>query len=348
MAPFKAQNMSLNSYVTRDGGEMGRAQVVQAQACRLDPDVRMNPVLLKPNSTTGVQAILLGKPVGNREVGRYIRYKQQAFEAVKQAYDSLASEVDVMVLEGAGSPGEVNLKRHDIVNMAMAEHASAPVLLVGDIDRGGVFAAFVGTMEVLSERERRRIAGFVINRFRGDPALLDEAIDYTQQHTGVPTLGVVPYIDELGIPEEDSVSFNSWTAPDETPAETDRVDIAAIDLPHISNFTDLDPLRLEPDVRLRIVRKLGDLGRPDAVILPGSKNVASDLAYLRQSGLAARLVELAQTGDVMFIGLCGGLQILGTEIADPHAIESTGNTATGPGFTAGQDRASAGKDPGGD
>jgi cobyric acid synthase len=194
VAPFKAQNMSLNSYVTRDGGEMGRAQVVQAQACRRDPDVRMNPVLLKPNSTTGAQAILLGKPVGNMEVGRYIRYKQQAFEAVKQAYDSLASEVDVVVLEGAGSPGEVNLKRHDIVNMTMAEHANAPVLLVGDIDRGGVFAAFVGTMEVLSERERRRIAGFVINRFRGDPALLDEAIDYTQQHTGVPTVDVVPYI----------------------------------------------------------------------------------------------------------------------------------------------------------
>lgn len=332
VAPFKAQNMSLNSYVTRDGGEMGRAQVVQAQACRLDPDVRMNPVLLKPNSTTGVQAIVLGKPMGNREAGGYIRYKQQAFDAVKQAYDSLASEVDVMVLEGAGSPGEVNLKRHDIVNMAMAEHANAPVLLVGDIDRGGVFAAFVGTMEVLSERERRRIAGFVINRFRGDSALLDEAIDYTQQHTGVPTVGVVPYIEALGIPEEDSVSFNSWTAQDEPPVEKDHVDIAAIDLPHISNFTDLDPLTREVDVRLRIVRKLGELGRPDAVILPGSKNVASDLAYLRQSGLAAQLVELARTGDVMLIGLCGGLQILGTEIADPHAIESAGNTEPGLGL----------------
>ena len=329
VAPFKAQNMSLNSYVTPDGGEIGRAQVVQAQACRLDPDVRMNPVLLKPNSATGSQVIVLGKPVENMDVTAYIRYKPQAFAVVKQAYDSLASEVDVVVLEGAGSPGEVNLKQHDIVNMAMAEYAAAPVLLIGDIDRGGVFASFVGTLEVLSERERNRIVGFIINRFRGQQALLGEAIEYTERHTGLPTFGVVPYIQELGIPEEDSVSFKAWKERDLQPTKTDRVDIAVIDLPHISNFTDFEPLKLERDVRLRIVRKLGELGQPDAIILPGSKNVSGDLAYLRNSGLAEQLVELAHLENTMLVGLCGGLQILGTEIADPYAIESEGGTQSG-------------------
>jgi cobyric acid synthase CobQ/L-threonine-O-3-phosphate decarboxylase len=322
VAPFKAQNMSLNSYVTRDGGEMGRAQVVQAQACLLEPDVRMNPVLLKPNSETGAQVIVAGKPVGNMDVNAYIHYKPQAFEAVKRAYDSLASEVDAMVIEGAGSPGEVNLKHHDIVNMTMAAHAVAPVLLVGDIDRGGVFASFVGTIEVLSEKERAMVAGFVINRFRGKRELLDDAIDYTRQHTGLPTFGVIPYIHNLDLPEEDSVSFKALK---EDPARGDAglVEIAVIDLPHISNFTDFDPLKIEPDVCLRIVRKAAQLGMPDAVILPGSKNVLGDLHYLRESGLAARIIELTKRGNTSIIGLCGGFQMLGTSIADPAGIEST-------------------------
>ncbi len=281
VAPFKAQNMSLNSYVTRDGGEMGRAQVVQAQACRIDPDVRMNPILLKPSSDTGAQVILMGKPVGNMDVNTYIRYKPEAFTAVKEAYDSLASEHDVIILEGAGSPAEVNLKHHDIVNMTMARYARSPVILVGDIDRGGVFASFIGTMEVLAEWERALVAGFVINRFRGDKSLLDDAINYVERYTGRPTFGVVPYLQDLGLPEEDSVTFKSGPKEETRPAG-DVVEIALIDLPHISNFTDFDSLRLEPDVHLSIVREPRDMGHPDVVILPGSKNVIGDLDYLEE------------------------------------------------------------------
>ncbi|HTX55309.1 MAG TPA: cobyric acid synthase [Candidatus Baltobacteraceae bacterium] len=320
VAPFKAQNMSLNSFVTQDGREMGRAQVVQAQACRLEPDARMNPILLKPNSDTGSQVIVLGKPVGNMTVTEYIRYKPAAFRAVQQAYDELATAHDVVVLEGAGSPAEVNLKAHDIVNMQMARHAHAPVLLVGDIDRGGVFASFVGTMEVMAEWERRLVAGFIINQFRGQASLLDDAITYTQRHTGRPTFGVVPYLRDLGLPEEDSVTFKA--APADVPKIGAEIEIAVVDLPHISNFTDFDALRLEPDVQVRIVRATADLGQPDAVLLPGSKNVIGDLGYLRQSGLAAALLALAQAGRTEIVGQCGGYQMLGERIEDPHGIES--------------------------
>jgi cobyric acid synthase CobQ/L-threonine-O-3-phosphate decarboxylase len=331
VAPFKAQNMSLNSYVTREGGEMGRAQVMQAQACRLDPDVRMNPILLKPNSETGSQVILNGKPVGNMDVEAYIRYKPQAFEVVQRAYDSLASEVDVMVLEGAGSPGEVNLKRHDIVNMAMADYAKAPVLIVGDIDRGGVFASFIGTLEVLSEKERARVAGFVVNRFRGRQELLADALAYVENHTGLPTFGVVPYLRDLGLPEEDSVSFKEIA---ETKAGSllNKLDIAVIDLPHISNFTDIDALRIEPDVEVRIVRKPELLGIPDAVILPGSKNVIGDLQALKERGLAEAILKLAQAGHTRIVGLCGGFQMLGKTIEDPTGIESAKRMLSGLGL----------------
>ena len=328
VAPFKAQNMSLNSFVTRDGGEMGRAQVVQAQACRLEPQVRMNPVLLKPNSDTGCQVIVRGTPVGNMRVGEYVRYKPQAFSAAKECYDSLAAEFEAVVLEGAGSPGEVNLKSHDMVNMRMAEYAGAPVLVVGDIDRGGVFASFVGTMEVLAEWERRLVAGWIVNRFRGDASLLAPALDYTLAHTGRPVLGVVPYLPELGLPQEDSVDFKSG-ALDRSAADEAAVEIAIIDLPHISNFTDFDPFRGEPDVRLRIVRAADELGSPDAAMLPGSKNTLRDLAYLRRSGLAERLVRLARQGKTEIIGICGGLQMLGLEIRDPAGIESAGEDPHG-------------------
>ncbi len=327
VAPFKAQNMSLNSFVTRDGGEMGRAQVVQAQACRLDPDVRMNPVLLKPCSDTGSQVILMGKPVGNKDVNGYIEYKPKAFEIVQRAYSSLSAEVDAMVIEGAGSPGEVNLKRHDIVNMAMAEFARAPVLLVGDIDRGGVFAAFIGTLEVLSEPERAMVAGFVVNRFRGNPALLDKAFDYVQGHTGRPTFGLIPYIHPLGLPEEDSVSFKARDLSTAS-RHDDQVEIALIDLPHISNFTDFDPFGLEPDVCFRVVRSAETLGTPDAVILPGSKNVPGDLSFLRESGLAEKIVGLRGQGRYI-IGICAGMQMLGEVIKDPHGIESDRRPRTG-------------------
>ena len=321
VAPFKAQNMSLNSFVTRDGGEMGRAQVVQAQACRIDPDVRMNPVLLKPNSDTGSQVIVLGKPIGNREFWEYTRDREPPFAAAKEAFDSLAAEYDAIVMEGAGSPGEVNLKRRDIVNMNMALYAKAPVLIVGDIDRGGLYASFIGTMEVLSERERASVKGFVVNRFRGKEEFLADAHEYVLRHTGRPVLGVVPWLRDLGLPEEDSVSFKDGLIDGRVPAG-EHVEIAVVDLPHISNFTDFDPLRIEPDVRLRVVRNPAELGEPDAVILPGSKNVIGDMAELQGSGMAGRILELARTGRTEIVGICGGLQILGTEIADPFGIES--------------------------
>lgn len=333
VAPFKSQNMSLNSFVTRDGLEMGRAQVVQAQACRIEPEARMNPILLKPNSDTGSQVILLGKLVGNMNVGEYIRFKPQAFEAAKQAFDSLAAENDVVVLEGAGSPAEVNLKHHDIVNMPMARYANSPVLLVGDIDRGGVYASFVGSMEVLNEWERALVAGFVVNRFRGQEALLGPAHDYVLRHTGVPVLGVVPYLPNLGLPEEDSVTFKAERSQG-ADAESDKVDIALLDLPHLSNFTDFDALRIEPDVNVRIVRSLQELGRPDAVILPGSKHVVGDLAHLRQSGLAAAVVELAREGRTEIVGICGGFQMLGQRIEDPQRIESDGEPVEALGLLA--------------
>jgi cobyric acid synthase CobQ/L-threonine-O-3-phosphate decarboxylase len=316
-APFKAQNMSLNSCVTRSGGEMGRAQILQAQACRLEPDVRMNPVLLKPNSETGSQVIVLGKPVGNMDVGEYIRFKPRIFSTITAAYDELATEAHVMVLEGAGSPAEVNLKAHDVVNMAMARHAGARVLLAGDIDRGGVFASFVGTMEVMEEWERAMVAGFIINRFRGKQELLGDAMDYVRRFTGIETLGVVPYIHHLGLPEEDSVSFK------EAKMRTGQAELClvAVDLPHISNFTDLDALDLEPDVNLRIARKPEDLVGADAIILPGSRNVFADLEYLWASGLAQAVLA----SDAEIIGVCGGLQMLGSVVADPANIESGGH-----------------------
>lgn len=328
VAPFKSQNMSLNSYVTAEGGEMGRAQVVQAQACRLAPEVRMNPILLKPNTDTGSQVIVMGKAVANMDVASYISFKTQAFETVKKAYDSLASEFDVVVLEGAGSPAEVNLKHHDIVNMHMAKYAGSPVLLVGDIDRGGVFASFVGIMEVLAEWERALVTGFVVNRFRGDKSLLQDAIDYTARHTGLPTFGVVPHIHDLGLPEEDSVSFKSGPSLERTVSE-EGVEIAVVDLPHISNFTDFDALRLELDVCLRIVRTARDLGQPDALILPGSKNVIGDMDYLYREGFVEPILALAKEGKTEIVGICGGFQILGSNIADPHGIESSGRSLQG-------------------
>lgn len=332
VAPFKAQNMSLNSFVTRDGCEMGRAQVVQAQACRLDPDVRMNPILLKPNSDTGSQIICMGKPIGNMDVMTYTERKANLRKTVHATYDSLSADYEAIILEGAGSPAEVNLKRHDLVNMQMARHARAPVLLVGDIDRGGVYAAFVGTLAVMEEWERRLITGFLVNRFRGDASLLQEAHDYILDYTGKPVLGVVPYLRDLGLPEEDSVEFKNGAGASAA-SRPDAVEVAAIDLPHISNFTDLDALGIEPDVSLRIVRRPSELGHPDAVILPGSKNVPGDLAVLQESGMADMVSQLAQNGRTVVVGLCGGFQMLGVRVADPHGLEG-GSASHMPGLSA--------------
>ncbi|MFA5042996.1 MAG: cobyric acid synthase [Kiritimatiellia bacterium] len=329
VAPFKAQNMSLNSFVTRDGGEMGRAQAVQAQACRVEPDVRMNPILLKPSSDTGSQFIVMGRPIGNMLVDEYIRYKPKAFKTAAQAYDGLAAEYDAIVLEGAGSPAEVNLKRHDIVNMAMAQYARSPVLLVGDVDRGGVFASFVGTLEVLAEWERALVAGFVVNRFRGQEDLLRDALDYTERHTGKPVLGVVPYLANLNLPEEDSVTFKSRALDQARTGNNNAVEIAVVDLPHVSNFTDFDPFRAEADVHLRIARSAAELRNPDAVIVPGSKNTLGDLAYLKSSGLAGRIIRLAAEGKTEIVGICGGFQMIGKEIRDPQCVESGAGASAG-------------------
>lgn len=315
VAPFKAQNMSLNSAVTPDGGEIGRAQALQAEACRIDPDVRMNPILLKPNSELGSQVVVLGKPIGNYKVRDYFARKKELWNDVKKAYDSLSSEYDCMVLEGAGSPGEVNLKSTDIVNMRMAQYAQSPVLLAGDIDRGGVYASFIGTYATFEPWERELLYGFAVNKFRGDPTLLDDAHDYVRRMTGKEVAGVFDYLPGLGLPEEDSVGFSF--AP-KAEKRSDSLDIALIQLGHIANFTDYAPLDTEPDVQIRTVRSGEELGQPDVIILPGSKGVADDIGRMRKNGL----FEAVEKSSAFLVGICGGLQILGEKLIDPEGVES--------------------------
>ncbi|KJR98066.1 MAG: cobalamin biosynthesis protein CobQ [Desulfobulbaceae bacterium BRH_c16a] len=329
VAPFKAQNMSLNSFVTMHGDEMGRAQVVQAQAARLAPDCRMNPVLLKPNSDTGSQIIVCGRPVGNMSVLEYNAYKPKVWQSVCKSYDSLAEEFDVVVLEGAGSPGEVNLKADDIVNMKMARYAESPVILVGDIDRGGVYSSFVGIMEVLAEWERQLVAGFLVNKFRGQASLLTSAHEYVKMHSGREVIGVVPYLANLGLPEEDSVSFKKGSFNRQHRGE--GVEIVVVNLPHISNFTDIEPFLEEPDVTLRIVDKASDIGQPQAIILPGSKNVIHDLHFLIAGGFVDKIGQCRDLGCEI-VGICGGYQMLGGAIRDPYGIESVDGQLSGLGY----------------
>ena len=319
VAPFKSQNMALNSYVTADGCEMGRAQAVQAQACRLAPDVRMNPILLKPSTDTGCQVIVMGKPIANMEAQKYFSAKQKLFPTVMEVYDSLASDYDAIILEGAGSPGEMNLKKHDIVNMNMARYAQSPVLLAGDIDRGGTYASFIGTLETFLPWERELLKGFLVNKFRGDATLLKDAHDYVENFTGKPVLGVIPYLHDMGIPEEDSVSFaltRSCKKFDET------LDLVLIELQHISNFTDFNPFEIEPDINIRKVRHPHDLGNPDVIIMPGSKNVIGDFISLKERGMADAILERVKNG-AWFVGICGGLQMAGAKIEDPLGLESS-------------------------
>jgi cobyric acid synthase CobQ len=331
VAPFKAQNMSNNSFVTRDGLEMGRAQATQAAACRLDPEAAMNPVLLKPSTDTGSQVIVMGRPVGVMRVGEYVAYKEEAFAAARAAYDSLAGRFDVMVLEGAGSPAEVNLKDHEFVNMRTAAHARARVLLVADIDRGGSFAHLVGTMECLEEAERALVSGYVLNRFRGDASLLAGGFDHLLERTHRPVLGVVPHLPDLDLPEEDSVAFKAGAARAlETSSRDADLDLALVDLPHLANLTDFDALALEPDTALRAVRRPQDLGRPDAVIIPGSKNTPGDAAWLLDSGLGRAILDLPASCEI--VGICGGLQILGERVTDPLGLESADGDAVGLGL----------------
>ena len=329
VAPFKAQNMALNSGVTALGEEMGRAQMVQAQACRIDPDARMNPILLKPHSNTGSQVIVMGKAVGHMEAGEYFTAKRRFWPDVRAAYDSLSDEYDLVCLEGAGSPGEINLKSADVVNMNMARYARAKVLLIGDIDRGGVYASFLGTWMTFSPWERELLAGFVVNKFRGDSSLLAPAHRYTQEHTGKPVLGVIPMIRNINIPEEDRAVLPFEY--DESSKHPDSLDVAVVMPAHVSNFTDFAPLAAEPDVRLRQVRTGDEWGKQDPVILTGTKSVAADLEGMRRAGLDSLVREHAGKGK-WILGICGGLQMLGREILDPHHQESAEERTPGLGL----------------
>lgn len=318
VAPFKSQNMALNSFITKEGLEMGRAQVVQAEAAGIEPTVLMNPVLLKPTSDKGSQVIVNGEVVGVMTASEYFQYKTKLIPLIMDAYRTLAQKVDIIVIEGAGSPAEINLKEQDIVNMGMAERAQAPVLLVADIDRGGVFASLYGTVMLLEEVERKRIKGSIINKFRGDIEILKPGLKMIEEKTGIPVLGTVPYL-HLDIEDEDSLA-ERMSKEDTVKA----VDIAVIRLPRMSNFTDFNVLEVIPCVSLRYVKSAGELGNPDLIILPGTKNTMSDLLWLRQNGLEAAIKKGAVKGT-MICGICGGYQMLGNHLEDPYGVEQGGS-----------------------
>ena len=333
VVPFKAQNMALNSYVTKDGGEMGRAQVAQAEAAGLAPMVDMNPVLLKPTGNSCSQVIVDGKPIGNMSAREYHKGKSvQLFGHVTAALTRLQQQFDTIVIEGAGSPAEINLKEDDIVNMRVAKYLQAPVLLIADIDRGGSLAALVGTLELLDEEERALVKGLVINKFRGDVTLMTPAVDFLEQKTGKPVLGIVPYLEHLGIDDEDSVSLEEEHEA-ERQKQTKELRLAVVETPKISNFTDFDALADEPDAEVLYVRDAEELlaAAPDVILLPGSKNTTEDLLHVRESGLAQAIRQLVDGGTPL-VGICGGYQMLGEEIADPHHTESSHDVVKGLGY----------------
>jgi len=319
VAPFKSQNMALNSFVTEDGGEIARAQAIQAYACQLKPTTDMNPILIKPSSDTFAQIIMQGKPVGNMSVYQYKEYKKLVYVKVKESLRRLQNKYEVVVIEGAGSPAEINLKKHDLANLRIAALAKAPVILVGDIDKGGVFASLVGTLQLLDEKERSMIKGFIINKFRGDQRLLRPGIRFLEKYTGIKVLGILPYFLDIRVPEEDSLPPQA----NKKPISNKTIKISVIYLPHISNFTDFDALQNEGDVRLNFVRNCEDLENPDIIIIPGSKNTIGDLSYLKKCGLADKIVSfLRQPHGPVLVGLCGGYQMLGRVIRDHKNIES--------------------------
>lgn len=318
VAPFKAQNMALNSYITREGLEMGRAQVVQAEAAGVEPSVLMNPILLKPTSDMGSQLIVHGEVRGTLSARDYFAMKHTLMPDVMQAYRTLSEQNDVIVIEGAGSPAEINLKDADVfVNMGMAKAAKSPVLLVGDIDRGGVFAQVYGTVALLDPDERAMVKGIVINKFRGDESILTPGIRQLESLCGIPVVGVVPYV-HLDIDDEDSLSERL-----ENRAAA-QVDIAVVRLPRLSNFTDFRALEAIDGVSVRYVKSVRELGAPDMIVLPGTKNTMEDLLWLRQSGLEAKIVRFARDGGTVF-GVCGGYQMLGNTLSDPHGVEHGGS-----------------------
>jgi adenosylcobyric acid synthase len=324
VAPFKAQNMSLNAAVTPDGGEIGRAQYTQALAARAVPSVDMNPVLLKPTDDHRSQIVVRGRPLVTERAADYYTRSATLWPVVCESLDRLRATHDIVVIEGAGSPAEINLSRFEIVNMRVARYANAPVLLVGDIERGGVFAALYGTVMLLPPEERALIRGFVINKFRGDPTILGSGFESLQAKTGIPTLGVLPYLADIGLPEEDSLGI----PPVSHDVGAVAVDVAAIRYPHVANFDDLDPLRREAGVRVRWVDRVDDLGTPDLIIMPGTKTTVADLTWLRARALDTAILTRREAGAAV-IGICGGFQMLGHTIDDPLAIESNSPSVPG-------------------
>ena len=327
VVPFKAQNMSLNSFVTRGGGEMGRAQVVQAEAAGIEPHVDMNPILIKPNTDIGAQIIIHGKVYRNMSATQYHQYKKRALRAVKESFYRLKERYELMVIEGAGSPAEINLRENDIVNMGMAEIADCPVILVGDIDKGGVFASLIGTLELLSKEEKKRIKGFIINKFRGDIRLLKPGLDFLERKTGLPVVGVIPYFKDLYLQEEDGVSVEKMGMG----VVRGDIRISVILLPHISNFTDFDALEKEPDVELLYIRPGSQIPSSDLIIIPGSKNTIDDLLYLKHHKYDQAILQHHAIGGFV-TGICGGYQMLGKRIFDPFKIETKKKTILGLGL----------------
>lgn len=369
VAPFKAQNMALNSFVTKDGKEMGRAQVAQAEAAGIEPTIEMNPILLKPTGDCGSQVVIMGKPIGNMTAREYYQKKSEFVSIIKEAYHKLKNQFDIIVIEGAGSPAEINLKDGDIVNMGMAEMASAPVLLVTDIDRGGAFAWLVGTLELLTADERDRIKGVVFNKFRGDKGILQSGLDMLENRIKKPVLGVIPYIHNISIDDEDSVSLEYLGDNDRNRVNNDLteqpclnqvqnrdqgsgvwgqntgdkyltpdrryltpfIDIVVIKLPRISNFTDFNIFTHEKDVRVRFVDKAKNIGKPDLLVIPGTKNTVGDLMFLGKTDISKEIINLSKQ-EIMIIGICGGYQMLGRRINDPHHVESSRDSIPGLGL----------------
>ncbi len=331
VAPFKAQNMALNSFITPQGGEMGRAQVVQAEAAGIEPHVDMNPILLKPTSQMGSQVIVLGRAIGNLSAKEYYEYKIELVPVVRGAFERLCTQNDLIVIEGAGSAVELNLKGHDLVNMAMAEMAGAKCILVGDIDRGGIFAALLGSFSLLEAGERERIIGFIVNKLRGDPRLFKDGVQILQSRSGVPVFGVVPYFEDISLPEEDSVALGRRMDKAHTKTAPRVIRIGIVRLPFISNYTDFDPFERDPRIDLVYFDKPAQIFGFDAVIIPGSKNTIEDLAAMRKNGMADALSAFYKSGGTV-VGLCGGYQMMGTIVRDPLGIESSIDTNPGLGL----------------
>ena len=331
VAPFKAQNMALNSFITPEGGEMGRAQVVQAEAAGIAPHVDMNPILLKPTSQMGSQVIVHGRVVGNFLASEYYEHKKNLMSVVRESFERLAEQYDVIVLEGAGSAVELNLKEHDLVNLAMAEMADAPCILVGDIDRGGIFAALLGSFMLMTPPEQQRIIGFVVNKLRGDPKLFANGVGILEAHAGRPVFGVLPYFDHIALPEEDSVALARRMEEGSKAPAGGNLAVGVVRLPFVSNYTDFDCFEQEPEVNLEYFNRPERVFQFDAVILPGSKNTIEDLAYLQTTGMAEAIVAYYKSGGTV-VGLCGGYQMLGVRVSDPHGVESRLQEAAGLGL----------------